>query len=314
MSQANKIQWVDNLKVLGIIMVVLGHIESPLTTFIFSWHMPLFFMISGFFIKSEDSFKEYAVANFKRLMVPYFIFAFIGLVAEIIKRIALGREQINLTLALKAILFNMNMESLANQYGFVLWFLPALFFSRIIVYALIRYFKSALLQFLLVFVCFISSFYLKLPFGLSNALNAAVFIFSGYYLFKYFVNSNWRYFSLLILATIYTFVGIPRLDMSYIHYSLPIINIIWAISIVIVWIIVFQNIRIPSRFTSIFEMWSNTLFIFIIHPYTNNIAFIIEHKIRIVCWVVQLAISLLLIHILLKIKLRYQGRGIFKYV
>lgn len=49
-----RIFWVDKLKAIGIISVVLGHIKSPFGFFIFSWHMPLFFFVSGFFINDNE--------------------------------------------------------------------------------------------------------------------------------------------------------------------------------------------------------------------------------------------------------------------
>ena len=68
-----KINWIDNLKAIGILAVILGHITSPFGTFIFSWHMPLFFILAGFFIKYEMSIKEFIIKEFKRLMMPYFV-------------------------------------------------------------------------------------------------------------------------------------------------------------------------------------------------------------------------------------------------
>ena len=37
-----KIIWVDFLKMIGILAVILGHIANPFGKFIYSWHMPLF--------------------------------------------------------------------------------------------------------------------------------------------------------------------------------------------------------------------------------------------------------------------------------
>jgi fucose 4-O-acetylase-like acetyltransferase len=58
-NNKQSIQWVDALKTLGILAVILGHIASPMGQFIFSWHMPLFFVISGFFIKFNLPFNEF---------------------------------------------------------------------------------------------------------------------------------------------------------------------------------------------------------------------------------------------------------------
>ena len=127
-----RIIWIDNLRVIGILAVILGHISSPLGNFIYSWHMPLFFLLAGFFLKHELSTKEFIVKDFTRLIIPYFIFAVLALIIETIKRAALNREGLDYLYELQGIFIWMDHPTLMNTYGFVLWFLPSLFFSRLI--------------------------------------------------------------------------------------------------------------------------------------------------------------------------------------
>jgi acyltransferase len=75
-----RLQWIDALKGLGIILVVFAHHSLPVAidTYIFSFHMPLFFFISGFlfdFGKYADSAIGFVKGRFKSLIVPYFCFA-----------------------------------------------------------------------------------------------------------------------------------------------------------------------------------------------------------------------------------------------
>ena len=45
-TSQNRIQWIDTAKLLGIYLVILGHIpmtNNDLTALIYSFHMPLFF-------------------------------------------------------------------------------------------------------------------------------------------------------------------------------------------------------------------------------------------------------------------------------
>ncbi len=58
-----RIKWVDNLKGFAILLVILGHSlqyfyrdfnNSHLANFIYSFHMPLFFALSGF-VSFRDS-------------------------------------------------------------------------------------------------------------------------------------------------------------------------------------------------------------------------------------------------------------------
>lgn len=65
-----RIEYLDSIKALGIILVVIGHYTSFLNSFIFLFHMPLFFFISGFLFKYEDN-KTLLQKKGKRLMTPY---------------------------------------------------------------------------------------------------------------------------------------------------------------------------------------------------------------------------------------------------
>ena len=95
------IDWVNNAKGIGIILVVFGHVWRGIqakgllnnTTFLFiddiiySFHMPLFFLISGFFIEkslSKYSRKELLKNKLKTLMYPYFVWSIIQILVNII--------------------------------------------------------------------------------------------------------------------------------------------------------------------------------------------------------------------------------------
>ncbi|MFR0716564.1 acyltransferase family protein [Enterobacterales bacterium BD_CKDN230030183-1A_HGKHYDSX7] len=75
---------IDSARGLGILIVVLGHtpgIPPTLLKFIYSFHMPMFFVLSGYLFKSESvqlGAKLSSLLN--RLIVPYF---FIGLTCAI---------------------------------------------------------------------------------------------------------------------------------------------------------------------------------------------------------------------------------------
>lgn len=54
-SHAERLDYIDIFRALGIILMVMGHIGfgSKFDKFIHAFHMPMFFWISGFFIKKE---------------------------------------------------------------------------------------------------------------------------------------------------------------------------------------------------------------------------------------------------------------------
>ncbi|RXS55115.1 acyltransferase [Lacticaseibacillus rhamnosus] len=76
-SSHQRIEWIDVAKGLGIIAVVLGHFYPRNTTFyesLYWWHMPLFFMIGGFFVKPTTlpTLKAFLARRFWPLLKQYF--------------------------------------------------------------------------------------------------------------------------------------------------------------------------------------------------------------------------------------------------
>lgn len=69
----NRFAWADYLKVFGTLCVLLGHCNlqgEAITQWIFSFHMPLFFLISGFLYK-PTGLKLCFVKSLKTLLLPY---------------------------------------------------------------------------------------------------------------------------------------------------------------------------------------------------------------------------------------------------
>jgi len=258
-----RINWVDNLKAVGILAVILGHIASPFSTFIYSWHMPLFFILSGFFVKYEVSTKEFMVKDFKRLMIPYFIFSVIGLFIEIVKRIVLHRESLDYLHEIQGIFIWMDMPSLINTYAFVLWFLPALFFARVILVIIDKLAKNIFMQFLIVSILFSFSFLVQLPFGIDNSLNAILFVFLGSIFFRFYQENKILYLLPVVLVGLYIIYGIPSLDMATKSYQNVIVNIVFAVSMVYLFILLFKKLNYTSKLLTI---WGGQHDVTFYHP------------------------------------------------
>lgn len=74
----SRIDWVDIAKALGLFLVFLGHtlyggshIANVLNRAIYSFHMPMFFILSGYVAKPDSTtFQAYINKKFKRLLLP----------------------------------------------------------------------------------------------------------------------------------------------------------------------------------------------------------------------------------------------------
>lgn len=75
------INWINALKGIGIILVVLGHLLAKdypfVTPYIYMFHMPLFFFISGYLFKPDLNFRSYFIKKFFSFGIPYLSFLFI---------------------------------------------------------------------------------------------------------------------------------------------------------------------------------------------------------------------------------------------
>lgn len=75
-----RINWIDNLKWIWILLIVLWHCKFPewniFTSYIFSFHVALFFILSWFLFNQlkHNKFNLYLKNRFKRLIIPFIFF------------------------------------------------------------------------------------------------------------------------------------------------------------------------------------------------------------------------------------------------
>ncbi len=135
----NRVGYFDIAKGIGIILVIIGHIEYmplALREYIVTFHMPAFFVISGMLMnltnEKDRSAKVLIKHKLQRIMIPYFVFSVIYPVFELIKYGITG-EGYSTKLFIQELLVGLSMTGVS-----VLWFLPALFFSELIVLYFIK--------------------------------------------------------------------------------------------------------------------------------------------------------------------------------
>ena len=176
----------DVMKGIGIVFVVLGHIAKnyvgifPLQAFIYSFHMPLFFFVSGMlYHKKEHFLKNISI----KIGVPYICFALLSFVYWfLIESRYRSASSVDVLAQLINIVWPMNMLG-AYEFNIVLWFLPALFFVQIfflLISKICRGRKKILIAFFLLIVCYDAKFYdLFIPFYIPQALCAIPFFALG---------------------------------------------------------------------------------------------------------------------------------------
>ena len=143
---AQRISWVDNAKALGIIAVFYGHIVErifltytiPAAGFqyklIYSFHMPLFFLLSGYLVKETQrrKFSIFMKNKFMTRIVPFFFFNILIMPCYFINA-KISHQSIDVSQ-----FFQGSLDLLAGWPAFNLltWFLACLFSVEVINYLL----------------------------------------------------------------------------------------------------------------------------------------------------------------------------------
>ncbi len=320
---------ITQVKGLAILLVVLGHIASPLGATIFSFHMPLFFFLGGVFIKTTYPASNFLQKNFVRLIFPYLIFGVLGLLVNDLKNILLHRPLEDLLHNVTGLLFWMDSSRL-QHYGMVLWFLPALFWARMLSYCLIKYLKiNDLLIFMLCVLCaylFANLIDVTLPFGLDKGLVALPWVFMGSVFNRHkeeiLTASIWQavLIALLVALMIY-FRGMPRLDMATKNVDHIFVTLPYTFAVIFLIIYLIYNVNLgasaPLKTISIVIslFGSQSMLVYIVHPYTNNGAYLlVTHFLGEGYWYLKLAVTITMLLAVILIKVRHQNLPLFKYL
>lgn len=74
----DRILWVDTVKAIGMIFIVLGHFFPPyISAWIYTFNVPLFFVMSGYLGKHEESWNVFWTKNLKGLVIPFLLLSVI---------------------------------------------------------------------------------------------------------------------------------------------------------------------------------------------------------------------------------------------
>ncbi|MDF2155715.1 acyltransferase family protein [Vibrio sp. CAU 1672] len=316
----NKIDAINSIKTISILAVVLGHINNPYNNFIYSWHMPFFFLVAGFLFKYNLSLIEFVKKKFQRLIMPYYIFSFIAVAVEGLKRFILNRPPLQFFEVSKAIFFDMNQESLSGTYAFALWFLPSLFFSSILLWILLRYIEN----FLIVISIAIGLFFVgisdnNIPFGIGVSLTTLIWLVIGFYIRRIYASIDGKFNLNLALMLIFLMISILcyddnfSVDVANIKYEIDLFWLLYVISFFSFMLIFFSKIYCQeNKITSLIS--DNTMLLFVFHVYTNNIAYFVNVSLGINNFLFSFSLSFALLFTLIILKRTWPKVRIFKYV
>lgn len=267
-KEKKRIEWVDMLKGLAIICVIIGHrtgssyaiLPCALRIWIYSFHMPLFFLLSGFVfsIDKYENFKQFFINKIKTIIIPMVFFSIvIWLFNYLYYGVLLNHTYSHFLENIKRMIISLFMQERHGEYNSTLWFLTCLFVVQIMFYGTLKVSKNLWNILGIIFVCFvIGVIYVEvggelLPWEIDTAFISIVFVGLGYILKK----------QVHVLDRIPIYVGIIFLlinfVLTYINFKMaheqvdlainilgnPILFLISALSAIMGFVVLFSKLK-----------------------------------------------------------------------
>lgn len=252
---SNRVEYIDAAKGIGILLVVFGHnqikaITPELTGFIYTFHMPMFFLFSGMFFRSNIRFFDLLRRRFHTILQPYIVIILLMYAAAFM--FSETQSSVILSRLAKAAYASGNYLDWAQ-----LWFLPALFVVNIFAYIFFKlvygrlpalWMRALLLVALLWFgVTTLKTFWeyslnlfghpfilLGLPLSLDLVLVIGAFFLLGYEIYQAVPEKFYASWWVLLLSSVLV-VGLNllfpfKVDLFSRTYQSLVVNTIEAIS------------------------------------------------------------------------------------
>lgn len=180
-----RIPWLDNLKAIGIYLVLAGHMSpaSPLTCYYGPFVNPLFFFVSGCsFDRGKYSFRQFLRRKIRTIVIPYLVFATISFLfwLLVVRNLSIRGQAraIDPSKALIGVLYGVNSGEWKLPMNAALWFLPCLFVVEMVFY-FVR--NRLLLVVFAILGCLAAFLPFRLPWSADVALIGIVYYGLGYF-------------------------------------------------------------------------------------------------------------------------------------
>lgn len=141
-QKKERIVWIDQLRGIAFYFVILGHMNVPemLKSWIYSFHMPIFFFITGFNYDIEKIAKTKPLAYLKklgaRLLVPYVWMQLLSFCLRFIDQTVIKQKEVPVALWLRGIL--RGNSQLIQAPSNPLYFCLLLFCAELLLYVIIK--------------------------------------------------------------------------------------------------------------------------------------------------------------------------------
>ena len=215
-NKTARISYIDVAKGIAIWLMIQGHqyISEQTSLYINSFHMPLFFFISGMFFRIKKPFFQELESAVRGLLVPYLFFSVLNLAVCWISPYVHPELYYNIKgfdvfkAAITGIFIGMDRVTPTSFLPLgPLWFLMALFVIRIFCSAIASFVKREFIwAFVTIFISIVLYFVVNTSvYSLDSALMSTPFYVAGFWVSKFDIQ-NLRFKPLILLCLILYFI------------------------------------------------------------------------------------------------------------
>lgn len=282
-----RLHWIDYAKLIGVWCVAIDHVYMTDTVFInwiLSFHMPLFFMLSGFVDKGVSTVSDTLKKGFKSLLIPYICFYILTYLWWLFVTFRRHPElyEHNITEGFVKPMMGMLLgegyqTAISTMINVPLWFLVGLFFCRLIFCFFLsldkkKYWGLVAINILSVIVIYLRSYtQINLYWSLDSAMMAIPFYTFGFFMKQFLDKFDPTISRKIILSIVFLIIGalLSRwngfVDINTSNYGQSIfifyINGVIGALAVIFFSRIFTNIKLDL----FIYLGKNTLIIFAFH-------------------------------------------------
>jgi fucose 4-O-acetylase-like acetyltransferase len=294
----NRLKWLDILRGLATVLVVIGHSEIGIfSKYIYWFHMPLFFALSGFLykaLKDNSDIKSFIRRRTHRLLIPYFTYlTFIFLFVQLPILLSHNTDSFNICKNF-FIVFLVGGRAIGGLFG-VYWFFTCLLVTQLtfaIIHTSIKQKKIQLLViFFLYFLAHVEANYVKvgdinvpIPWNADVSMFALIFYALGFFAKDFLdlkksksirfssFSINMRNIGMISIILSVTFVILNHIDiidyslnLKYVQYNNLLLDIIIP-TIFILSIFYMTQLNLPDSAEAILtSIGNNSLPIIFLH-------------------------------------------------
>lgn len=200
MNDRHRMQWLDAMKGVGILLVMICHYRS-IPTYLTAGFMALFFIAAGITYRPSISLSDTIIHKGKRLLIPWLVYGLVIISIDMVFNSITHRfSMADLDSRLLGLLYmrssfywpydNHTQGNMTVNIG-PMWFLVTLFVVFLYMHVYERLSNKKLYLIVLVFLTFVTyNMPIQFPWGAELALMGVMFLLSGRYGYQKLLNSN----------------------------------------------------------------------------------------------------------------------------